>query len=90
VIHTKKDAFRIDNHRQANAKQIVIVLILWPVCKELALVHARVYSVDKMHIVNQKIMLLGVDAALVLKKTKAANVFHNVMTISAVKELFVL
>ena len=76
VIRTKKDAFRVEYLRQANVKPTVIALILWLVCKAIALARARVYSVVKMHIANRKIMPPGVDAASVLKKTKAANVFH--------------
>lgn len=90
VIHIKKDVFWIELISQLHVKVILIVLILWLAFKEHALVHARVCFADKTHTANQKDMQLGADAALVLLKTKAANVYHNVMTISAVKERFVL
>lgn len=75
--HTKEDAhWPIQHPDKTNAVATVIVLILWLVYKALALAHARAYCVVKMHIANRKIMQLGVDAASVLRKMKAANVFH--------------
>lgn len=73
-IHIKKDASQIVN--QINAAAIKSVLILWLVYKAHVLAHAKVCYAVKMHTVNQKIMQLGADAALVSLKTKAANVFH--------------
>lgn len=76
AIHTKKDAFLIKPVNQVNVAVITIVLIHWLVYKAHVLAHARAYCVVKMRTVSQKIMQLGVDAVLVLRKMKVANVFH--------------
>lgn len=74
VTHTRRAVFWIVN--QVNVAAIKIVLIHWPAFKEHALAHAKAYCAVKMPIANQKIMLLGVDAALALLKMNMANVYH--------------
>ena len=76
VIHTKKVAYKVNLACQVNVAPIKIALIHWHAFKEHVLAHAKVYYADKMRIVSQKIMLLGVDAVLVLLKMKMANVYH--------------
>lgn len=57
-------------------KVIMIALIHWLVYKANVLVHVGVCYVAKMLIVNQKVMLLGVDVAWALQKMKMVNVFR--------------
>lgn len=76
VIHTKKVAFWIKLASQVNVATIKIVLTHWHAFREHVLAHARVYCADKMPIVNQKTMLLGVGVALALLKMNMANVYH--------------
>lgn len=59
-----------------NADIIPIVLALWLVFKAVVLVHANRYNAAQMHIASQKIMQLGVDAVLALRKMKMAIVFQ--------------
>lgn len=76
VIHTKRAAFQIKVVNHINVAEIKNAPTHWPAFREHVLVHAKAYCVDRMRIVNQKIMLPGVDAALALLKTNMANVFH--------------
>lgn len=76
MIHTKVVALWIEITNQANVAAITTALILWLVCKERASAHAKAYFAAKTLTANQKVMQLGVDAALDLLKMKAANVFH--------------
>lgn len=76
AIHIKAAVFWKKVLNWFNADIIQIVLALWLVFKEVVLVHAKHYNVAQMHIANQKIMQLGVDAVSAFRKMKMVTVFQ--------------